>query len=75
MFSLYSWINYPGQFSLRSFLILIVSEFHYTIDNFIFCSVIDVFKQQEVARGKWEQQVFGNGNCGKDYMKQKFSNC
>ena len=72
VFSLYSWINYPGQFSPRSFLILIVSEFHDTLDNFIFCSVVDVFKQQEMAKGKQGQQDFGKGNCGRDYMKQKF---
>lgn len=74
VFSVYAWINYPGQFSPRSFPILIDSEFHYTVDNFIICSVTDVLKQQEMAKGKQGQQDFGKGNCGKDYMKQKFSN-
>lgn len=74
MFSLYSWIDYPGQFSPRSFLIFIVSEFLYTLDNFIFCSVTDVLKQQEMAKGKQGQQDFGKGNRARDYINQKFSN-
>lgn len=61
VFSLCSWIAYPGQFSPRSFLNVIVSEFHYTIDNFSFCSVIHVFKQQEMAKGKQGQQDFVKG--------------
>lgn len=66
VFSPYSRINCPLQFSSRTCLILIVSIFHYTLNSLIFCSVIAVFKQWKMAKEEQGQQDFRKGSCGRE---------
>lgn len=72
MFSPYSRINYPLQFSPRSCLILIVSLFHYILNSLSFCSVIAVFKQWEMAKEEQGQQDFRKGSCGRETWNKSF---
>lgn len=72
VFSLYSRINYPPQFSSRSCLILIVSIFHYTLNSLLFCSVSAVFKQWEMAKEEQGQQDFRKGSCGRETWNKGF---